>query len=70
MRRNKLARRLYKFIMVALIAIAIFAIISQIYFIVVIDEETLVSAPDMRFRKWLGLDRQVTVGVLEHHSQQ
>jgi hypothetical protein len=56
--------------MVALFAIAIFAIISQIYFIVVIDEETLVSTPDMRFRKWLGLDRQATVGVLEHHSQQ
>jgi hypothetical protein len=56
--------------MAALFAIAIFAIVSQIYFIVVIDEETLVSTPDMRFRKWLGLDRQVTVGVLEHHSQQ
>jgi len=54
--------------MTALFAIAIFAIVSQIYFIVVTDEETLVSMPDMRFQKWLGLDRQVTVRVLEHHS--
>jgi hypothetical protein len=54
--------------MMALFAIAIFAIVSQIYFIVVIDDETVVSTPDMRFQKWLGLDRQVTVRVLEHHS--
>jgi hypothetical protein len=56
--------------MAALFAIAIFAIVSQIYFVVVTDKGTLDSMPDMPFHKWLGLDRQVTVGVLEHHSQQ
>jgi hypothetical protein len=54
--------------MAALFAIAIFTIVFQIYFIVVTEEETLVSTPDMQFHEWLGLDRQVTVRVLEHHS--
>jgi hypothetical protein len=54
--------------MAALFAIAIFTIVFQIYFIVVTDEETLVPTPDMPFHKWLGLDMQVTVRVLEHRS--
>jgi hypothetical protein len=49
--------RSFSFVLAMLFAIVVFAIVSQLCFLFVTDEETLASLLDMRLHTWLNSER-------------
>jgi hypothetical protein len=57
-------------VLATIFAIVLFAIISQVFFILNSDQKTLISMPDMRLHRWPGFDRSVRFESLEDRADE